>query len=486
MIESITVLDKNGENALPRAITALEKLEPRHANFGTVFPFSASLEETRNASELKKTKAPIAFCYASPNQEHEKPKFAKLKDAGFVFKGRIYALTKRDLLLERIIDRKKQNGDHIAEALLKKIEGDFFFIILKRESISAGRDPVGTEPLYYGENAKMAALASTKKALWQLGIEEAKSFPPGYLANINKDGFKFSPVRILHYHRPKDMTITAAAQDLQQMLERSVFKRINDLKKVAVAFSGGTDSSIIAAIAKKRQIEIHLVHVSLENHPETQTAIKAAEELGLPLHIALFKESDVATVLPEVVEIIEDPDPIKAAVGVPFYWAAQKTAKEGLQAMLAGQGADELFGGYQRYVDEYITNGEEKTRKTMFDDVTKLHESNIERDVKICNHHGIELRLPFASFQIAKFALTIPLELKIEKKKDSVRKLVLREVAHNLGLSQSIAQKEKKAVQYSTGTNDAIRKLARKQKMPVNEYIQRLFAQSKSNFNKSA
>src|SRR4030065_488519 len=71
-----------------------------------------------------------------------------------------------------------------------------------------------------------------------------------------------------------------------------------------------------------------------------------------------IKDSDVETVLLKVVELIEEPDPVKASIGVPFYWVAEKAAEAGLKVMLAGQGADELFGGYQRYVKEYCSKGE--------------------------------------------------------------------------------------------------------------------------------
>ena len=111
----------------------------------------------------------------------------------------------------------------------------------------------------------------------------------------------------------------------------------------------------------------------------------------------------------------------------------------------------------------------------MFDDIVKLHESNLERDVKICNFHDVELRLPFAAYQIAEFAVTLPIELKIERKAGSLRKLVLRKVAENMGLPPSIAEKPKKAVQYATGINDALKKLARKHKATVAEYVNKLF-----------
>jgi len=73
------------------------------------------------------------------------------------------------------------------------------------------------------------------------------------------------------------------------------------------------------------------------------------------------------------------------------------------------------------------------------------------------------------------------LDCKIEQKPNTLRKLVLRKLALNVGLPKSIADKPKKAVQYSTGINDAIKRIAKKHKKTVNNYISELFQQSKNN-----
>ena len=145
--------------------------------------------------------------------------------------------------------------------------------------------------------------------------------------------------------------------------------------------------------------------------------------------------------------------------------------------MLAGQGADELFGGYQRYVNEYCLHGKEKTLRTMFADVAGIHESNLERDTKICGFHDVELRLPFASYQLVEFALGLPLELKIEAKANSLRKLVLRRAAENAGLPSFMARKPKKAVQYSTGINSVLKKIAKKRELSVKAFVDCLFGE---------
>jgi asparagine synthase (glutamine-hydrolysing) len=217
----------------------------------------------------------------------------------------------------------------------------------------------------------------------------------------------------------------------------------------------------------------------MENESETEEAIAVSEALNLPLQVHLFKDSDVEKTLPKVVALIEEADPIKVSVGVPFYWTAEKAAEAGLRVVLAGQGADELFGGYQRYVNEYCKDGSEAVLKTMFNDVVNIHKSNLERDLKITSYHDIELRLPFASFGIAEFAVSLPIECKIEPRPDTLRKLVLRRVALNAGMPSSVVDKPKKAVQYSTGINDAVKRIAKKNGKTVKEYVNELFQESK-------
>ena len=407
---------------------------------------------------------------------YDKQHCVHLDDAIALFDGRIYSPT-LDVPVTEIITKKFQQADRLkaSEAFLKEVEGDFSFMIAEPERIIAGRDSIGVQPLYYGENRTVAALASNRKALWKLGIQKTRSFPPGHLALISREGFKFKPLKTLVYSKPKSIAMKKAAETLQKLLEKSVFRRVSGTKEIAVAFSGGLDSSVVAFLAKKCQANVHLVHVSLENQAETEEAKKVADALNLPLHVYLFREADIEKVVSRVVALIEEPDPVKTSIGVPFYWTAEKTAGAGFKVLLAGQGADELFGGYQRYINAYLLHGKEKVRKTMFDDVVRLHVSNIERDVKICNFHNVELRLPFTSYLIAEFAVALPVELKIEKHTDTLRKLVLRKVAENMGLPTSVTEKPKKAVQYSTGINNALKKIAKKQRTTVAEYVNKLF-----------
>jgi asparagine synthase (glutamine-hydrolysing) len=87
----------------------------------------------------------------------------------------------------------------------------------------------------------------------------------------------------------------------------------------------------------------------------------------------------------------------------------------------------------------------------------------------------VELRLPFASYNVAQFALSLPVELKIERKADGLRKLVLRRMAQQIGLPETVVDKPKKAVQYATGVNAVLGKIAKKQGVTVKAFVEKLF-----------
>jgi len=393
-----------------------------------------------------------------------------------VFEGRVYSPQWLSSGAEALAERLQLEGSvKAAEVFLSEADGDFAFAIAERGRIVAGRDALGVQPLYYGESADAAAFASRRSALWALGIVEVRSFPPGHLAIASRSGFEFRAVKTLSYSEPKPLDLDAAAVALRDLLWESVCRRVSDVGEVAVAFSGGLDSSIVAFLASKCDVNVNLIHVSLEDRAETADARKAAEALGLPLRVHLFGEADVEAAAAAVTVLIEEDDPVKVSIGIPFYWTAEKAAAAGFRVLLAGQGADELFGGYQRYANAYLTVGEERVRRMMFDDVVRLYESNLERDVKICGFHGVELRLPFAAYALAEFAVALPAALKLERKAGSLRKLVLRKAAETMGLPASMVAKPKKAVQYATGVNAALRKLAGKQKTTVSEYVHKLF-----------
>ena len=391
-----------------------------------------------------------------------------------VFEGRLFpspSLPEVNEVAEKLGPDPQRNVSH----LIEKFEGSYVFAIAIPNEIIAGRDMFGTKPLYYGENDTTCAVASERKALWMLGTRNVKSFPPGHVAVVNAQGFFFKPIKTITHPPEEEIEMETAAERLQNLLLESTRKKVSDLKKVAVAFSGGLDSSVIAVLAKNCGINVQLVSVCLENQPEVEFAKTAAEALGLPLHLQRYTINDVEQTLPKVLWLIEESNTVKASIAIPFYWTAENTSKLGCNVLFAGQGGDELFGGYQRYLKDYTQFGTEAVQKVLYRDVANSYETNFQRDNQVCSTHKVELRLPFVDRGVVHFSLSLPLRLKIESAEDRLRKRVLRQVAQNLGIPMFIANKTKKAIQYTTGVNKAIQKLAKRKGLTSRKYVEKIF-----------
>jgi asparagine synthase (glutamine-hydrolysing) len=480
---TIAVLKKRGNDAPASVIMALKSLNLQTPKFFQLATPSVDITE-KNITDLRKQKvnSPTAIGAAfSQSLVNKRQYLMRLDKAILVFNGISYPETAQASFMEKFAKEIHEKGEREASiSFLKEIHGDFWFIITSSEKIIGARDAMGVQPLYVGEDEDVIALASNRRVLWSLGLDEPMSFPPGNIMFASKEGLKFKSIKRFWPSEAKSPSIKEAAIKLQNLLESSVRKRASGIDETAVAFSGGLDSSLIAFLLNKNKVKVHLVYVSLRNGAETEKAKRAAEELNLPLQIHLFEESDVEKVVFKVVKLIEEADPVKISIGVPFYWISKKTAEAGFKILFAGQGADELFGGYKRYLDEYLHHGAEKAKEMMYYDIIRIHENNIERDFKICAFNGVELRLPFTSYHLAKFAIDLPVEFKMEKSLDTNRKLILRKVARDIGLPSSITEKPKKALQYTTGTNKALKKLAKKQNTTIREYIRQIFISQKN------
>jgi asparagine synthase (glutamine-hydrolysing) len=326
-----------------------------------------------------------------------------------------------------------------------------------------------------GQNETTCAIASERKALWTIGITHAESFPPGNLATLTPKGFKIKPVATLTQPNQKTISREKAALQLHRILLESTMERVTDEEKIAVAFSGGLDSSIIAVLAKNCIENVNLITVGLEGQPELQHAEMAAKSLELPIQIQAYTFADVENALKKVLWLIEEPDVMRAGIAIPFFWTAQIASRTGCRVLLSGQGADELFGGYHKYLNQYAHRGVEAVQKAMFQDLVNSYKTNFQRDEPVCAFHKVELRLPFIDREVVRFAIGLPVNLKITSAEDKLRKHVLRRLAKNMSILKFISEKTKKAVQYTTGVDIALKKLARKQGFTQKDYVKQVF-----------
>jgi asparagine synthase (glutamine-hydrolysing) len=472
----VAVVDKRGGNAVPTIIAMLRRLMHRGTDaYGVATQTSVKI--ARSLEELVDTdlNSNIAIGYnLSRITSHDMPQPILGNSHALVFDGRFFPSNEKPSL-EEVAIRLKENPEENAKLLLKELEDFYAFAVSYSNKIIAGRDVFGTIPLYYGENENTCGLASERKALWALGIRNVRSFPPGNITVINAQGFTFEKVATTVQPRIRSISMEAAAKNLGRLLLESTTERVKDIEKIAVAFSGGLDSSVVAALAKMSGVDVQLISVGRKGQEELIHAEAASKALRLPIHIQTYDISDVEKVVSKVLWLIEEPNPMKIGVAIPFFWTAEVASKIGCHVLLAGQGGDELFGGYRRYLTELDQKGLEALQQTLYQDVVSSYKTNFQRDRHVCDFHKVELRFPFIDREVVSFALSLPLKLKIKSAEDPLRKRVLRIVAENLKIPSFIANRTKKAVQYSTGVNKTLRKLAKSEGLTVGSSLNQLF-----------
>jgi asparagine synthetase B (glutamine-hydrolysing) len=222
----ISVLHKYGENAIPILLEALENAYPEVAkSFGVATSSKLFTGTNVRGLETQGTDSVLAvgYVYSGSAPQHDLPHLITGKNATVTFDGRIYSTQPKGLALN-VVGTALLYPDNVESIIsfLKNVEGDFSLFVTQASNILAARDPVGVQPLYYGENKELIALSSNRKALWKLGIEEPKSFPPGHLGVASREGFFFKPVKVLSFCEPQSISLESAARTLKQLLEHSI------------------------------------------------------------------------------------------------------------------------------------------------------------------------------------------------------------------------------------------------------------------------
>jgi asparagine synthase (glutamine-hydrolysing) len=395
------------------------------------------------------------------------------------FDGRIYP-TEKVSDCERALSWIREKGCGDLKSFVEEVEGTYALATIHGDRLMVARDLLGGKPLYWAEDEDVVAFASEQKALWAIGISSTRKLPPGGVYIVEKDFLSVQKSDFGKQVGVRQTDLSSAASRLSELIVESVKKRSGDSKRVAVAYSGGVDSAVVASSCKLAGLDVELFTVAMKQNDELEHARKSAEAIRLPLTVRQYSMSDLKESIPEVVRRTERLNLMDLAIAIPMFWGSMLAKEKGFQTIFAGQGADELFGGYDRYIMTYQREGLEKASDMMIRDFNMISELNLERDEQATAGLGIELRLPFCDWTLARYVLSLPACLKIGGTEESLQKLVLRRAAQLQGIPRFVYERPKRAVQYGTGIAASIKSLLKQAGLPLEDYLLKVQAESEN------
>ena len=242
-------------------------------------------------------------------------------------------------------------------------------------------------------------------------------------------------------------------------LKEKVFDTVKEIKvkDIAVAFSGGIDSSLLAKVSKDAGKNVTLLTVGFSSWKDIELSREIAEILNLTFSCDMVQLVELKKGLKTVLTAIEVDRITRLENCVCFYYVFRLASRLGLRTVLSANGLDELFCGYSAYRDVF---GDKSASTNLIESSVETAKKDKSETDKIAALFHVEYVCPFLSDSFVDFALKIPLEMKIRSSDDEVRKHVLREVALEVGVPESAAFRRKKAFQYSSGLHKAMGKLA--------------------------
>ncbi len=237
--------------------------------------------------------------------------------------------------------------------------------------------------------------------------------------------------------------------DLKKALFEAVVDTINNnSSSLAVAFSGGIDSSLLAKICKDLGTKFTLLTVGFPLSHDIEFSKKIALKLNLSHKISLLNPEHFQKDLLYIQQKIACRNISHIENCIAYFYIARMANQNNLRLILTANGCDELFCGYNKFRLIY-EKGEKRLVDLMDERIANEHVLIKEID-KITTEFGVLTKQPFLSQKFINFAKGIPIEKKITGTDDFMRKHILRELALSLDVPRESAMKPKKALQYGS------------------------------------
>jgi len=374
------------------------------------------------------------------------------------FEGKYEFLTKSDC--EVILALYREKGPNFLEDL----NGIFAFALydIEKDIYMVGRDHIGIIPLYQGWDAEGTYYVASELKALEGYCSKIEEFLPGQ--------YYFSPDRKVTQWYSRDWVSYDAVKDnvsdidvLRDALEAAVERQLMTDVPYGVLLSGGLDSSIISAVAKKyaaKRIEsgnkeeawwpqLHSFAVGLEGSPDLIAARKVAEHIGTIHHEIHFTVQEGLDAVRDVIYHVETYDVTTIRASTPMYLLARVIKSMGVKMVLSGEGADEIFGGYLYF--HKAPNAEEFHKETVRK-LDKLHLYDCLRANKSLASWGVEGRVPFLDKEFMDVAMRLNPKDKMCGLNGKMEKWILRKAFEDY-LPESVAWRQKEQFSDGVGYN---------------------------------
>lgn len=342
---------------------------------------------------------------------------------------------------------------------LEDLNGIFAFALYdeEKDDFLIARDPIGVIPLYIGYDSDGKVYCASELKALEGFCERYEPFLPGHYY-WGKEGkmTRWYTRDWMTYDAVKDNPASVSA--IHDALEAAVKRQLMSDVPYGVLLSGGLDSSVISAIAKKfaaRRIEtdgkkdawwpqLHSFAVGLKGAPDLIKAREVADYIGTVHHEINYTIQEGLDAVRDVIYFIETYDVTTVRASTPMYLLARVIKSMGIKMVLSGEGADEVFGGYLYFHKAPNAKAfhEETVRK-----LSKLYLYDCLRANKSLSAWGVEGRVPFLDKEFLDVAMRTNPEAKMCPGK-TIEKKIVREAFADM-LPESVAWRQKE--QFSDG-----------------------------------
>ncbi len=342
---------------------------------------------------------------------------------------------------------------------LEELNGIFAFALYdeERDDFLIARDPIGVIPLYIGFDAEGHVYCASELKALEGFCDRYEPFLPGhYFLGSEGKQKRWYKRDWEQFEAVKDNG--ASPRQVREALEAAVKRQLMSDVPYGVLLSGGLDSSVISAIARKyaeRRVEtestqaawwprLHSFAVGLKGAPDLAKAREVAEHLGTVHHEINYTIQEGLDAVRDVIYYIETYDVTTVRASTPMYLLARVIKSMGIKMVLSGEGADEVFGGYLYFHKAPSAEAfhEETVRK-----LSKLHLYDCLRANKSLSAWGVEGRVPFLDKEFLDVAMRLNPAAKMCPG-DTIEKKIVREAFADM-LPESVTWRQKE--QFSDG-----------------------------------